>query len=180
MNYRVLAVCLLALACVSCTATLNRREPWGEKVRVSSRGIFGQHWDVELLAVSDSMLYYDDQGLVSCQRWDQVQAVRVLAYRSQRALRWLCWLPTLALGVMWFTDANHPNNHGEAAEAALLTVFTGVILYTTGPHSTFGSPPSARDLERLRLFARYPQGLTDAQWQELLRARGQEDFIVRP
>ena len=89
-------------------------------------------------------------------------------------------MPTLALGVSWFVNANHPNNHGEAAEAAAVTAFTGLIMYMTAPRSTFGSPPSARDRERLRLFVRYPQGLTEEQWQDLLHAHGQGDFVVRP
>jgi hypothetical protein len=180
MKMRIIVVGLLALTCVSCTATLNRQQPWGEKVRVTSTGNLTAHRDVELLAVDDSVLYFEEHNLVSCERWDHVQRVRILAYGSQRTLRWLCWIPTLALGMSWFVSANHPNNHGEAAEAAAATAFTGLIIYLTGPHSTFGSPPSTRDQERLRLFARYPQGLTPAQWQDLLHAHGQTDFIVRP
>jgi hypothetical protein len=180
MKIRLIAVGLLALSCVSCTATLNRKQPWGEKLRVTSRSDPMKYRDVELLAVDDSMLYSEDHGLISSERWDQVRRVRVLAYGSQRALRWLCWMPTLALGIYWFVDVNHPNNRGEAAMAAAVTAFTGLIMYATAPHSTFGSPPSARDREYLRLFARYPQGLTEAQWQDLLHAHGQRDFIARP
>jgi hypothetical protein len=180
MMIRMIAAAALALACLSCTATLNRQQPWGEKVRVTSNRNLMEYRDVELLAVNDSMIYYDEKGLITCQKWDQVWSVRVLAYGSQQVVRWLCWLPTLALGIVWFADASHPGNQGEAVAAATLTAFTGMIMYMTGPHASFGSPPSVGDLERLRLFARYPQGLTDAQWRELLGVRGQKEFLARP
>jgi hypothetical protein len=37
-----------------------------------------------------------------------------------------------------------------------------------------------KDREKLLLYARYPQGLSDEQWRELLRQRGQEDFDQPP
>ncbi len=36
------------------------------------------------------------------------------------------------------------------------------------------------DLEKLRLYCRYPQGLTQTQWNELLMSYGQEEFLSVP
>ena len=180
MNLRLISVCLLGLITISCTATLNRHRGVGERVRISMRSNVPNYQDAELLAANDSVVYCQDDFGIARENWNRVHSVRVLAYGSQRTFRWLCWVPTLALGIMWFSDADHPNNHGEAAEALAATAFTGVIMYLSAPRSTFRSPPSNRSQEYLRLFARYPQGLTDEQWQQLLRARGQKDFTSRP
>ncbi len=180
MKPRYLALGLLALLCVSCTATLQRKQPWGERVRVSQREMFAPAHDGELLAIDDSMLYYVERGRVVRQPWAQVSGVRVLAYSTPRVVRWIFWLPTLALGIIWLQDTSHPNNHGESWEPVAAVSFSALIMYLTWPNSTFRSPPSAHDRERLRMFSRYPQGLTGEQWQTLLKANGQPDFLAKP
>jgi hypothetical protein len=176
MKSRIIFVSLLAFCCLSCTVTLNRQRPLGERVRISMRDGVPDYAEAELLAINDSVIYCEDQFGIACEPWNRVQSMRVLAYSSHNSLRWVAWMPTLALGIGWFASTRG----GESIDALLLTSVSGLIMYTTTPRSGFRSPPSAKSLEFFRAFARYPQGLTDSQWQELLHSRGQESFKSRP
>jgi hypothetical protein len=44
------------------------------------------------------------------------------------------------------------------------------------PETSFSSPFDEAKVRKLELYVRYPQGLTDQQWNSLLRFHGQRDF----
>ena len=96
-----------------------------------------------------------------------------------------------------------PGPGGETAKVtaaqgrALSGEFIGIrgdrlVLLTEGRFIELALPPDAevriesyaaievRERKKLLLHARYPQGLTDEQWAELLRAQGQSSFDEAP
>jgi hypothetical protein len=146
MKSRIIFVSLLAFCCLSCTVTLNRQRPLGERVRISMRDGVPDYAEAELLAINDSVIYCEDQFGIACEPWNRVQSMRVLAYSSHNSLRWVAWMPTLALGIGWFASTRG----GESIDALLLTSVSGLIMYTTAGRRVSNRGPKRTSFRETR------------------------------
>ena len=61
--------------------------------------------------------------------------------------------------------------------AALLPIPT---FFFGDPKVNFSSPFNDKNLDKLKLYCRYPQGLTEKQWIEVLSYNKQENFKIIP
>jgi len=158
-----------------CVSTVNVNKPQGDRAGVELRQ--GPLGAVELLGVDDTFLYFDQSALLCRARLADVARVNVAGYslktdRAASAVLLIGYggLMTAALAASMTVVALLP---------AAWTAATGYFVLTGDRdlRTDFRSPFEPQDREQLRLYCRYPQGLTQDQWRELVRQHAQIDFL---
>ncbi len=165
----------LALLLAGCFSWVNVNKPQGDSAGLEL--VNGPVGPVELLAVDDTCLYFLQSTLLCRTRLADVARVSVQGYSLRRprigsavALVGYGGLITAAVATSAGVVAILP-----AAWTALTVHFA---LTGDGSLRTEFRPQfEPRDVEQLRLYCRYPQELTQDQWRELFRYRGQTDFL---
>ncbi len=169
MRYLCLVVCTVLCCFVACVNRVQTDKPWGEQARVWLKD--GTVHDGELLAVTATSLLFADQGsrAVSDIPLTSIKRVHVRDY-SQMGLRVAGMVPTVLVY--------------SAAAAVLATVGSWwsliPILAASGsvwtfladdPKVRFGPDFDSQTIVALRVYCRYPYGLTDEQ-QAIIKAAG--------
>lgn len=167
---------LYAVLVVSaCVSPVKVTKPGGDGAVVRFRQ--GGSTRVELLAVSDSNLLFVRDNAVTRAALVDISFVRVDGFgaRTERRRALACFgvvnTPFCAVA------ACHSAWPFVAATAVLSLVGAG-LLRRDEIQFDFRFPLDAGAREQLPLYGRYPQGLTDARWQELLGFYGQDDFVT--
>jgi hypothetical protein len=116
--------------------------------------------NVELLALQDSVLLCAADTLL------EIPIASVKSLRLKIASHdWIAavigWqvIPT----VLWFATVKGSDANKIGDIAIGVTALTCALLEFSGPRLTFDQPWLANDVETLRLYMRYPQGLTNEQ-----------------
>lgn len=177
-------VCIFSfIAITPCTAQTRLLKPAGDSATVlmlDQRGFVG-----EVLAVSDTTIYFNiKSGLPDVQVPSiigiHVNALAFIEIKGYSNKKWIPALiafeviPTLLLGIAAASvDA-------EASQIMLMVSIPTVInlaifAASTPPAPRFGHPFSSEHLEELKKFARFPQGLTAAQLEQLLFVNKQSE-----
>jgi hypothetical protein len=171
----VLLALLSACGCIS----LNQfARPGGETAAVVFRT--GSSASAELLAVDDVNLYCVEADHVVRIPVADISRVRVDSRPARswgvsgRTWRNASLIAAGVVGVVFAIDA-FMHVRETFILAPLLTVPPGLLIgLQPEPPLSFTLDPWERN--QLVLYCRYPQGLTEAQWQELLAAYGQTGF----
>lgn len=172
---RLLPVSVCAILCVcACVSPVRVTKPGGDNAVVEFRQ--GGMTRVELLSVTDSSLYFIRDHAVTRAALADLSHVRIEGYsiRTQKyvALGLIGLVSTVICVDMAFHSAWH-----FAAVTAMLWVAGTSLLLRGEPQVDFRPPLDDTVRQQLSLYCRYPQGLTDAQWQELLRFYHQGGFL---
>ena len=169
------AVALLLLLGCSCISTSQAVRPGGDDAVVTLNSGVSHH--VELLAVTHGDLYFlHCQHVWRCPLAD-LSRVRVEGYNLRTA-------KYVALGTSGLVDAGISvaaialNAWPLAPIPAALFLVGACISLTSGPRTGFSGPLTDSARARLALYCRYPQGLTEEQWVELLGFFHQDGFLV--
>jgi hypothetical protein len=169
-------VCLLFCSCASSVDVLK---PTGDQATVTLRDSTKHR--VELLGVSDSVLYVVEGGAISSLRLSDVQNVYIHGYRISERQRTLGAIPVLLLqgiaAYSAFVATEGSFGAGLFASGSLICTALGFATGAGEPDISFSHPFDENRLQKLRLYSRYPQGLTVAQWSRLLAFHGQMDFV---
>jgi hypothetical protein len=173
VNTRLLVALLLLLGC-NCISTNHAGRPGGGDAMITLAD--KSHLHAELLSVTPNDLYY-----LSAQRvWrcplDELRSVRVEGYDMTAGK-----IVTLALfgaadvgvTVLW---ASAGCWQLAVPAIPLLLIGTAVALSSELPVK-HRYPLTEGSRTQLALYCRYPQGLTDVQWQELLSFHRQDKFL---
>ena len=167
---------LYAVLVVSaCVSPVKVTKPGGDGAVVRFRQ--GGSTRVELLAVSDSNLLFVRDNAVTRAALVDISFVRVDGFgaRTERRRALACFgvvnTPFCAVA------ACHSAWPFVAATAAL-TVVGAKLLGREKLRFDFRSPFDTGARGQLALHCRYPQGLNDAQWRQLLGFYGQDDFVT--
>ncbi|MCX6842008.1 MAG: hypothetical protein NTX53_07005 [candidate division WOR-3 bacterium] len=173
MRLTTVILCAVLVVC-ACVSPVRVTKPGGDDAVVAFRQ--GGTARVELLAVSDSNLLFVRDNAVTRAALADISRVRVEGYsvRTNKyiALGCIGLVNTVICVDMAFHSAWH-----FAAVTAMLCVAGAHLLLRDEPRVDFRSPFDTGAREQLALYCRYPQGLTDEQWQELLRFYHQDAFL---
>jgi hypothetical protein len=135
---------------------------------------------VELLVVSDSVLHVVQGGRISIVHLSDVENVYVHGYRLSGPQMMLGAAPLLFLeGMVAYVTFSEGWFRWCGMFSAILIPLT-IHTFARGsgePETSFSSPFDEAKVRKLKLYVRYPQGLTDQQWNSLLRFHGQRDFV---
>jgi hypothetical protein len=167
------AVFFLLLSC-ACISTNRAIRPGGDAVRIILKN--GARYHAELLAVTVADLYFlSDQHVWRSPLADSTR-VRVEGYN----LRTWKYVTLSAIGAVDAVIGLY-----SADICCLPFAFVPLPFLVGGawwalrdePRIDFRFPLTDSRMAQLALYCRYPQGLTDAQWQELLRFYHQDTFL---
>jgi hypothetical protein len=174
---------ILAYACLSCTALTNTLSPSGdtaEIITVTETKLTG-----ELLAVSDSSFFVNMKPLnipsaAGMELYEipfgQMKKLTIHNYANTQwkgAIIAFEVVPAIILGL---TAAS---GGGDAGALLLLMAIPPVINYailssSTPPAPGITEPATMNQIEGLKKYARFPQGLTAPQLQQILTANHQD------
>ena len=159
----------------ACASTVNVLKPSGETATVTFRN--SSKYQVEVLAISDSTIYVREESRIGTIRLSSVKKVRIHGYRTSPGLKTLSAIPALLIETIVLSAAKSVGQTGWVVISGL-TIAGTVYAFSTGdPKVDFSAPLKESDVENLRLYCRYPQGLSDGQWSLLLKHHNQESFI---
>lgn len=173
MKPPVVLLCAL-LSVFACVSPVREIKPGGDDAVVTFRN--GGEGLVELLALSDSSPFFirDDQVWQSALA--DVSRIRVKGYSERTGKDWAAGCTDLFIAVLCLDVIAHDAWYFAVAPASGCIVGTPV-LFRDEPQVDLRPPLDATARQRLALYCRYPQGLTDAQWQELLGFYHQDTFL---
>jgi len=173
MKPSALPLCLLLLFC-ACVSPVQVTKPGGDTAVVTFGD--GGKARVELLAVSDSSLTFIRENRVWKSALADISRIAVEGY----SLRTGKYVATGCIGVVIAAACVDVIAHYAWYFAPVFASFYAAgtyLLFKDEPRVDFRAPFDADARQRFPLYCRYPQGLTDAQWQELLRFYHQDTFL---
>jgi len=132
----------------------------------------------ELLAADDSCLYLRAGRRVFRVPYSGIDRVSIPGYSNAGSKFFGNAIPgaiLLVLGYSLFRSGESRNTIPVLALAGMFVLNITATL-SNNPQVDFRPPWPQAELDRLRLFARYPAGLTPAQWKELLTLNGLNEF----
>jgi hypothetical protein len=180
MRLTTVILCAVLVVC-ACVSPVRVSKPGGDDAVVAFRQ--GGAARVELLAVTDFDLFFVRDNAVTRTALADISRVRVEGYSTRTRKYTALWCIGLVSTVTCVDMAIHNIAYNAvyamhfAAVTAMLCAAGTALLLRSEPQVDFRSPFDSGALEQLALYCRYPQGLTDAQWQELLRFYHQDTFL---
>jgi len=135
-------------------------------------------FNAEILSLDSTYLYFQLENSLYQMDLKKIRKITVLGY-SLKSEKVAALFPLMLLDVLLATAAysddllfeNWVGNLAVAhATASLVSIFLG------NPKVTFKPPLKEQDSNKLRLYCRYPQGLSEEQWLEILVYYRQKDF----
>jgi hypothetical protein len=184
MKRKFLAVILAALWLYQLSCVVQSRvrlSPEGQGIRVDLKS--GQRVKGELLSFQDRTFYILDKsegpGRIVRISGADVASVQINSFRNSNWIPFVIGFEVLPAAVL--TGTQMSTNNGDLNPAMLLTFLPA--LFTTLGFATVESKESFEDVLigsdlPIRKHARFPQGLTPDQLDELLRQFGQKESVL--
>jgi hypothetical protein len=172
---KFLLITLAVVLFCSCSSSVKVLKPTGENARVTMRS--SQIYNVELLAISDSLLYVSDGMTLAVANLSVVNSVFIPDYRINPALKLLASIPSLGFELLVTIGAFGAEYPVLGTAAIIAMVATIYAFAADDPKANFSSPAKKREIEKFRLYCRYPQNLSAEGWKQLLQYYHQDDFI---
>ncbi len=175
MNRCIWAAFALSLGC-ACVTTNQAIRPGGDEATIAFND--GTRCPAELLALTQTDLYFLRNQQVWRSPLADLSRVHVNGYGVRPAKNVALGLfgaANLALSAYSFlTSGCWPFG------AITIPFYVGSVFLSraTDPPVDFGAPMGDRAKSQLALYCRYPQGLSDAQWQQLLSFYHQDQFAA--
>ena len=154
----------------SCTSQVKVLKPEGETVSLRLNN--NPKYDGELFAVNDTSLFFGYRAMLFEVPLSNIDNVYVHGY-SLKSIKVLTMLPALffyAIGII----NQEPSGKWYWITAEALTILS---IFIGDPKVKFSHPINKKELDKLRLYCRYPQRLTHEKWRQLLQYYKQEQFL---
>ena len=171
----LLFVAALALAACGCATRAVFIKPEGETIELQLVSRMAP-LRVELLTVTDSAFIVESSDKLAVASLADVWEIRVPDYQIPTDRKVLALLVPLTLEGAIFGVATAHDRPGWQGGSLLCMAATIGLMFTGGPQTHFSPPFSPKETDMLKLFCRYPQGLSPAQQQTLLECYGQTEF----
>lgn len=175
MKASTLCLLLIATLLQSCGPKAHvRTRPFGDTARLEYAQ--SKRVDCELLAVDDSTLFVQFEKQLYRAKLTEFRKIHVKEYSAAQGKNAAMIGLVLIDGVVAFAGFESENTtlgvvYTAAAGLTLLTFLSG------NPKVNFAPAEKPDQLSQLRLHCRYPEGLSRENWQALLQAAGQDDFL---
>ena len=195
MNFKlIIPFFALAIGCASSTVQVHKPDadqapssasgkvliikPEGDQAQLKLQQ--GKALTVELLAVTDTHLYFLQQKQIHRILLENVQKIKIQEpYRGVTKVgKFILLLPAYFFEYRVFRYAIERDDVRDRSAwiAGVAFVLTARSNFSGFPKVAFAKPLDRKDIEALKLHCRYPQGLSTEQWKSLLRHSGQDDF----
>jgi len=174
---KYLSILLCIVLIFSCTSSVKVLKSHGENISIvfMDKG----KYEGELLAIDDDMLFYESDGLLYKIKQENVAKIYVADY-SLKNKKIATMLPTMLssglLAIIGF-KGDDPEHKVVLVIAALLPI---PAFFLGDPKVNFSTPFESDDLKKLKLYSRYPPGLTEEQWDQVLEYNNQDSFKSLP
>ena len=168
-HWFLIGVCLFC----ACASSVKVLKPTGEAATLT---LGNTSHAVELLAVSDSTIYVNNQNQIWRLPLSDVRKIHVQGYEISPAAKLIAIIPGLLIEGIVLGAAGSVDEGGWQFAAVAAMAGTVVASLTGNPKVNFSPPLKKEEVEMLRFYCRYPQGLNRAQWETLLRHFTQEEF----
>jgi len=175
MKKSIILLASILLFC-SCVSMVKVRKPLGDRATLKLRNL--EKHKVELLAISDSLLYVTDDKEISIAHFSDIRNVYIHGYRVHPGLKVLTAIPALLLEATVMIVALDVGQNGWGLVSVIAMAGTIDGFATGDPKVYFSFPAKNEEIEKLKLYCRYPQGLTDEQWERMLQHFKQKEFVL--
>ena len=180
MRSPTVLLCTVLVVC-ACVNPVQVTKPVGDNAVVTFRQ--GNKATVELLSVTDSSLFFVHHAAVTRAALSDISQVRVQGYGTNEgySARTAKWVPlgfTSLVNAAFCVDVIFHGAWYFALAAVPFWVAGTKLIMRDVTQIDFRPPMDDSAKAQLALYCRYPQGLTDEPWQELLRHHRQDAFLA--
>ena len=174
MNKNLWIIIFICLLFASCTSTVQNISPSGGDAWVEN-----SYYDIvtgEILAVDDSCVYHVYEEAVYRVPLSKISKIYIRGY-SQLSEKYLSVTPLILMETAFIFSSGSSEWDDKVKKYTLISeVLTIGSLLIGNPEVNFKPPLTDKQMEKLKLYCRYPQGLDDLQWNEVLLYYGQTEF----
>jgi hypothetical protein len=174
IRYIYFLLVILAISACIAPITTESLKPEGDQATINVKNSGNQ--TVELLAISDSNLYVLNKNKIHLISINDLRRIQIYGYDVETGTKIMGALPALALETIILLVAISEEQSTWAGIAALSMVGTTALWVAGGPKQNYTAPFSQSDIKQLQLYCRYPQGLPENRWAELLQFHHQDEF----
>jgi len=173
-NFYLFLIYSIALFC-SCTSSVHILKPQGESATFTFTN--SSKYQVEMLAISDSTIFVKYENKICSVKLKDVNKIYIRGYRVSPSLKILTAIPLILIeGIVMFV-AFDVEQHGWGVISGATMAGTIYGFETGDPKTKFSVPFNESEIEKLKLFCRYPQNLGSERWKILLQHFNQDDFL---
>ena len=157
----------------ACASSVKVLKPTGEIVTLTLKNASG--YDAELLSISDSTIYLMHQNQIGRIALLDVKKIHVVqGYEISPAAKLIAVIPSIFIEGVIVRAAGIADERGWQLAAGVAMAGTALASLTGNPRVNFSPPLKKKEVEMLRLYCRYPQGLSRDQWETLFRTERQQ------
>jgi hypothetical protein len=173
MKKTILSLIIIAVVFASCINSFRVVDSPQPNCRVKfTDGSF--LYNCELIAAADTGIVLKKYNIIYMVKFDEMYDLKINGICNRDA-------KIIMLTPIVFFDGLFAVLTSQVPEIAACFVIHGVGAYTSMaldvPKTQFTPPLTEKHLDQLKLYARYPQGLTEEQLKELLSSCGQETLL---
>lgn len=151
-------ICLLGLA--SCRSSYDINSPLG--VHSNFKLLNNEKFDAEILLIDSNYIYVLNEGVLSKLSFTEVN--KIYAFELENNNREIALaFAMVSAGAIGIATLSDDDNKEISGISLALSVGAGVALLAKVPKYKFNPPLSKEQIHRLRLYSRYPQGLSKDQ-----------------
>jgi len=162
----------------SCTSEVKFLKPEGDDVSVARSD--KRKYNGELISVNENELYLKYDSKFYKTELASVSGIYVKNY-SLRTKKIITLMPSIAISsILAFSPEFSDGDNLPIIIMAMSSLTTIAALFVGDPDVNFPIPSHDKDLNKLKLYCRYPQGLTEEQKRLILRDNNQEKFLNLP
>lgn len=160
-----------------CTSSVQVIQPKGERGTITCGE---KSFEAELLEVSDSAFYLLHQGKLFLVPHNEVSSIEIHGYSLKKAklvpALTVAGIEVIAIAAALGSDVELKDGAFSFYLFGFPPILAAFAYFTGDPEVNFSPPFEASAREKLRLYSRYPQGLSSDRRRQLLRHYGQNDF----
>jgi hypothetical protein len=170
---KTISMMLCVIIFCTCTSSVRVLKASGETAILTLNN--DTQYVGELITVTDTTLFFNYLGTIFQVPFSEVKNVYVKGYSLKGQKVGATVLLMLIDGTIVVLGITSGNLWWSFAFGALIPL-TLITFRTSDPKVDFSPSLTDNDLEQLRLYCRYPQGLAQEQWEDLLSYYQQDDF----
>jgi len=172
-KYLFILLCLVYIS--SCTSSVDMLKPQGENVSIQLTD--GQNLKGELLMIDKEIIFNGSDGTLYKIKNEKIRTIHISDYSLQKE-KIITLIPLVLVNGIIAIAGFKGDDPEHNFVIGVLTILPIPTFFFGDPKVDFRPPFKEKDLEKLKLYSRYPQGLTIEQQEEILRYQNQDTFLL--
>jgi hypothetical protein len=159
----------------SCKSSVNVLKSQGENASIQLTD--GQNLKGELLMIDNEVIFNGSDGTLYQINNKKIRNIHIFDYSLQKE-KIISLMPLVLINSIIAVAGFKGDDSEHKIAIVILSILPIPTFFFGDPKVDFNPPFKDKDLNKLKLYCRYPKGLTDEQRDEILRYHNQDTFVM--